>query len=146
NGPYDFSFYLYGVASGGAAEAGPYNVSGVQVNNGLFLVNLDFGLKFDGNRRWIEVGVRPAGGGAYTTLSPRQEVTASPYALYSQNAGAANLASNASTANTAHSVDNNSVTTSKLADGAVTPAKLSADGLLPNQILKFNGSQWSYDS
>jgi hypothetical protein len=39
---------------------------------------------FDGNAVWLEIGVRPGelnDSNAYTTLSPRQEVTPTPYAL-----------------------------------------------------------------
>lgn len=56
---------------------------GVGVLNGLFTVTLDFGEgAFTGEARWLEIKVRaPAGGGAFTTLSPRQELTPAPYAL-----------------------------------------------------------------
>src|SRR5207249_8464707 len=35
--------------------------------------------------RWLEVGVRTNGGGAFTTLSPRQRITAAPYAITASN-------------------------------------------------------------
>src|SRR4029453_17008791 len=50
----------------------------VSVTNGLFTVQLDFGAgAFDGTKRWLEVTV------AGTTLSPRTELTATPYARFS---------------------------------------------------------------
>jgi hypothetical protein len=45
-------------------------------------VQLDFGAVFDGTALYLEIGVRPASGGAYTTLAPRQALTATPYARY----------------------------------------------------------------
>ncbi|MFO0839540.1 MAG: hypothetical protein U1D55_13570 [Phycisphaerae bacterium] len=61
----------------------------VSVTSGLFTVLLNqsgqFGsTAFDGNARWLQIQVRfPAGVGGYTTLSPRQQLTGAPYALYS---------------------------------------------------------------
>src|SRR5205085_3757006 len=51
------------------------------VSNGLFTAALDFGsTAFWGAGRWLEIAVRPAGNGSYTTLAPRQALTATPYA------------------------------------------------------------------
>lgn len=57
------------------------------VTNGLFTTQLDFGAGvFDGSPRWLEIGVRTNGGaGAYTLLSPRQLLTATPYAIRAAN-------------------------------------------------------------
>jgi hypothetical protein len=53
------------------------------VTAGLFTVTLDFGPAFAGSKRFLEIGVRPgASTGAYAPLSPRQELTASPNALF----------------------------------------------------------------
>ena len=74
NGSFNMTFGLFDVASGGTALAtvGPNSVS---VANGLFNVVLDFGQNFDGQARWLEIEV------SGTTLSPRQPLTPSPYAL-----------------------------------------------------------------
>lgn len=67
--------------------------------NGLFTAELDFGDAFDGGRRWLEISVRDGSStGAYTTLSPRQEVAASPYsrfAVEAQRAATADTADDA---------------------------------------------------
>jgi len=55
----------------------------VAVSNGRFAVTLDFGAAaFPGGDRWLEIAVRPGTNtGAYTTLSPRQLITSTPYAV-----------------------------------------------------------------
>lgn len=59
------------------------SIGDVDVVDGYFIVQIDFGANvFDGDARWLEIAVRsPGGGGSYTTLSPRQPITAAPYAL-----------------------------------------------------------------
>ena len=90
NGYADFTFTLYNAATGGAQLHTPIVRNGTQVQRGRFTVLLDFGAgPFNGETRWIEIGVRhPSGSGAYTTLSPRQQLTATPYALFALNAAA----------------------------------------------------------
>lgn len=106
NGNFDFSFKLFDAPSGGAEAAPAQSKSGIVLTNGLFTVELDFGAAaFDGLDRWLEISYAPAGG-ALTVLSPRQKITQSPYALR------------------AATINDVSVTTSKLADGAVTDAKI----------------------
>jgi len=83
NGRYDFQFDLYDAARDGK-RVGTETVEDVVVTDGLFTAQLDFGSVFDGRMLWLEIGVRPATeSGAYTTLSPRQSLTAAPYAFYS---------------------------------------------------------------
>src|SRR5262249_50376206 len=83
-GSYDLQFTLFGAQSGGAALAGPLTVEDTPVTNGLFTVSLDFGATaFNGDARWLEIGVRPgASTGNFTTLSPRQPLLPAPYALF----------------------------------------------------------------
>ena len=50
---------------------------------------LDFGSQFPGANRWLEIGVRTNGGGAFGLLTPRQPVTPTPYAITSASAGTA---------------------------------------------------------
>jgi hypothetical protein len=79
----DFRFIVYDAAVGGSQVGGIVTQPGAPVSAGLFSVSLDFGAGvFTGDARWLEIAVRcPAGGGGYTSLSPRQALTAAPYAL-----------------------------------------------------------------
>lgn len=82
-GPHDLRFTLYDAEVGGSQQGPVLTHNAVPVTEGLFAVTLDFGAGvFTGAGRWLEIGVRPAGGGAFTPLSPRQPITAAPYALY----------------------------------------------------------------
>ncbi len=69
------------------------------VTNGLFTVLLDFGNQFPGTNRWLEIDVRTNGTGAFTTLSPRQSINPTPYAIYSTTAGTASTANAVAAAN-----------------------------------------------
>lgn len=91
NGLYDFQFKLYDSALNGNLVGSPDTVAvnDQQVTNGLFTVTLNFGASaFNGDARWLEVGVRPgASVAAYTALAPRQTIAAVPYALHALTAG-----------------------------------------------------------
>jgi hypothetical protein len=84
NGTADFEFNLFNASSGGVVVGGTNAVNNVSVADGLFTVSLNFGAPaFNGDQRWLEIAVRsPAGSGNFTTLAPRQPLTAAPYALY----------------------------------------------------------------
>ncbi|NOZ95289.1 MAG: hypothetical protein GXP47_11220 [Acidobacteria bacterium] len=85
NGTYDLRFRLYNAASGGTQVGSTVTKDDVSVSDGLFSVQLDFGNVFDGTALWLELAVRRgASTGAYTTLSPRQALTAAPYAMYAK--------------------------------------------------------------
>ena len=87
NGPVtdqcDMQFSLWDSDGNSTGQVGFTQTEVVGVRNGLFTVtDLDFGDAFTGEARWLQVAVRcPTGSGSYTTLSPRQELTAVPYAL-----------------------------------------------------------------
>ncbi len=90
SGTYDLRFRLFDAASGGVQVGSTSCVDGVIPIDGLFNVSLDFGIApFDGNARWLEIGVRSDatpgncnGGSAYTVLTTRQPLTAVPYAMF----------------------------------------------------------------
>ncbi len=89
SGPYDLQFKLYDAASVGIQVGGTITLDNITVSDGLFTVQLDFGgSAFDGDARWLAISVRPgASTSTYTPLSPRQELTPTPYAIYAQNGG-----------------------------------------------------------
>jgi hypothetical protein len=89
NGSYDLQFALFDALSGGAQVGSPLVKSAIPVADGLFTVSLDFGAGvFAGDKRWLEIGVRPGGsGGEFTTLAPRQELTPTPNATFSATTG-----------------------------------------------------------
>ena len=104
NGGYDLQFKLYDQLSGGALQGSPstVTVSGVTVTAGVFTVELDFGAAaFPGAARFLEISVRPAGSGGFTTLSPRQQLSSTPYAIRSLSAATADAAANATSATNA---------------------------------------------
>jgi hypothetical protein len=102
NGTYQFEFKLFDSAAAGAGSQIGNTLSNVTatVTNGIFSVNLDFGTNsFDGAARFLEIAVRLNDSGQnYTLLTPRQPITATPYAVKSLKANeaeTANLANDA---------------------------------------------------
>jgi len=88
DGLYDMQFKLFDAVSGGSKVGPDVNVAEVDVVDGYFTVALDFGNVFNGNNRWLEIGVRPGDQNdpnVYTTLDPRQKITPTPYALHVKN-------------------------------------------------------------
>lgn len=86
-GSAEFQPTLWTAESGGsqvAANSPATHIVGV--TNGLFVLPLDFGdSPFGvGAERWLQLEVRTAIG-AFSTLSPRQQLTATPYALTAGN-------------------------------------------------------------
>lgn len=80
NGAYDFEFYLYSVETNGS-EVASDTIDDIQVNDGVFSVELDMGNAFIGDRLWLEIHVRDGNSnGVFTELQPRQKITAAPYA------------------------------------------------------------------
>ena len=103
-GLYDFRFTLYDAEAGGT-QLGPQLCSdNISVTNGHFTAQLDFGAQFAGQQRFLEVWVRQdtgltcANSIGYTTLSPRQNLTASPNAVFALNAATAASAASSTNA------------------------------------------------
>lgn len=81
-GVFDFQFRLYNQPLDGNQVGSTLTVNGVNVNNGLFQVELDFGAVWDGNPRFLEIAVRRSNESVFVTLSPRVKITPTPYASY----------------------------------------------------------------
>jgi len=161
NVPVVMTFRLYAAASGGVALYTEIQPS-VSVANGIFNAVIGsatpLALPFD-VPYWLTVTINADG-----EMSPRQEVTASAYAIRSANAeslapaatvdgaqitgaivtGTLPTGNLTGTVGTAQIADN-AVATAKLADGAVTQPKLSASGGTAGQMLSTDGSnlQWA---
>jgi len=95
NGNYDLQFALFDSLAGGAQIGSTLTRSDTPVSAGVFNVQLDFGVNaFAGADRFLEISVRPAGVGAFTTLAPRQQISSTPYAIRTLKATTADGLSN----------------------------------------------------
>src|SRR6185436_1182492 len=94
----DVRFTLYDAETGGTQIASTIDLTYGKLLGGRFAARLDFGrAAFNGEARWLEIAVRTPSGtdahpGVFKTLTPRQLLTAAPYALYSMNGGLSRLA------------------------------------------------------
>jgi hypothetical protein len=87
SGTCDFQFSLWDEAGSGSPPTGGNRIgitqtATISVTNGLFTAQIDFGSgAFQGDARWLQIGVKCAGDASYVTLSPRQPLAPAPYAL-----------------------------------------------------------------
>jgi hypothetical protein len=99
-GSYDWRVSIYDSPSGGNQTGLTSDVPGVTSVNGLFSLTLDPGANvFTGAARWMEIAVRTNNAGGFQTLAPRQELTATPYAIHARTAGQVAYADTAGVAN-----------------------------------------------
>jgi hypothetical protein len=80
NGTTSLTFRLYDAPTGGIQIGSPITQT-VNVQNGLFTVQLDFGAVWNGEDRYLEISV------GSTTLAPRVKITPTPYAAFAASAG-----------------------------------------------------------
>jgi hypothetical protein len=121
NGTYDLGFVLHDDPNSLSYLGNSIIIPAVPVSNGLFTVlinvNGEFGLNaFNGQARWLEIDVRTNNNmltNNFIILSPRQLLTPTPHATFALNA------SNAMNASFAATVADGSISSSKLAPGAV---------------------------
>lgn len=80
--PADMQFALFRTSDSTVNMGPEIDANAVQVHNGVFTQELDFGDVFDGSDRWLEIRVRhPAGSGAFTTISPRAKIASVPHSV-----------------------------------------------------------------
>ena len=84
----DGIFRLYDAASSGTQVGSSITITSMNVTNGLFTADPDFGGVFTGTALWLDIQVRTPPDVNYTTLTPRVRLAASPFAMYSLNAPA----------------------------------------------------------
>lgn len=128
NTQYDIMFVAYdSLVDGNPVPVTPEFLN-VEVINGLFNIeNVDFGdATYEGKEIFLEVNVRKSSdGGAYSALTPRQRIGATPYSVqseFSKQADFAQAATNATNAETAN--------------------KLSAGSASNGDILQFGATGW----
>jgi hypothetical protein len=127
NGDFDLTFSLWDAGSGPTQVGGSLTNSAIAVSNGLFTTTLDFGPGvFTGADRWLEIGVRTNGAGEFARLSPRQAITATPYAITAGHLTGAVAASQLTGTISANNIGAGSITTVMLANGAVGSNQLAA--------------------
>ena len=128
DGAHDFAFRLFDAETSGGQVGTEQAVSSLDVDQGVFSVQLDFGdAPFNAAPRWLEIRVRASGGGAYTTLSPRQRIGAAPFAIETLFVapGAVDTIALQDNAVTSQKIADGNIFTDDLANFAVGTAKLS---------------------
>jgi len=114
NATCSMQFRLFDTGTGGSllGTIGPRDIN---VNGGVFTTLLDFDAdKLGEGSRWLEISVDCGTG--LIQLSPRQEITAAPYAILS------------------HSVAANTIDKDQLVDGAVDDSKLAAQAVTNSKL------------
>ncbi len=87
NGAYDLEFRLFAAETGGS-PLGDIVLArpDIQVVDGVFTVQVDFGAQFDGSARWLGISLKSSSGSTFTPLDPRQPISSTPYSIRSSTA------------------------------------------------------------
>lgn len=127
DGLYDLEFSLHDANVAGTQKGPTNTMEEVDIIDGYLTVLLDFGNVFDGQSRWLEIGVRPGeqeDPNDYTPMEPRQEVTPTPYSLYSALAGDSDLLDGLDSSQFASGAHTHS--TSDITSGTLSTSRYSA--------------------
>ncbi len=144
SGVYEIQFELYTAPTRGLRAATAITNSNVQVVDGFFTTQLNFGPGvFTGASLWIEVGVRTNRSvSSFTTLAPRQPVTATPYAIHASTAESSRTATSAATLSGALAGDvtgsQETTVVTRIRGRTVNPVAPTG-----NQLLRFDGLNWT---
>ena len=137
NDTYEMQFSLFGSVAGNDQIGSTISNSSVTVTNGVFTVQLDFSPATPfatGADRWLQIAVRKASGPAgFTTLSPRQQITSSPYSIRTLSASVADSLSSACVG----CVNDNNVSDTL----TIGPTSTVSDSALSTQVARLNGAQ-----
>jgi trimeric autotransporter adhesin len=128
NGTYDLRFEPFNQdAPGGISQASPVIVSPVTVSGGLFTVTLDFGSAVfaTGADLWLEISSRTNGSISFGILSPRQQITSTPYAIIASKV----------TGSIAASQISGTLTGAQIGNGSISNAHLSASAQIADTKL-----------
>lgn len=138
NGAYTMIFRLYDAGTNGNLVVATAITNNLNLFNGLFSVNLDFGgTAFNGAARWLDITV--TNGAVAQTLWPRVQVMPSPYALFAAVAGTvtngaignAQLSANAIAST---NIQGGAITSTQLAFGAVANSNLAVNAVATTNI------------
>lgn len=93
NGNFQMQFKLFDALSDGVQIGATLTDVPITATNGVFSTKLDFGANaLSGANRWLEIAVRHNSGESYTTLTPREQIASSPYAVRTLSASVADNA------------------------------------------------------
>ena len=86
-GWYDLRFKVYQDSLAGTQVGTTFITNGVLVTGGLLCTTVDFGAGvFNGQPRWLEIGIKTNNSASYTVLSPLQIINSTPQANYAATA------------------------------------------------------------
>lgn len=159
-GLYNFKFDTFNAETGGSVIGAAVTNTAVPVTNGLFTTIIDFGsgVFTAGVTNWLHIQVTTNGGTVFTSLTPRQELTPTPNAIYAETASAAGLTGTIPTAdlsgtyggvltfdNAGNSFTGNGsgltgLNASQLTTGTVSDARLASDVAFTDVNQIFTGS------
>ena len=138
SGNFQMQFKLFDAASGGTQIGSTLGDVAVIVTSGVFRARLDFGSPpLTGANRWLEIAVRRNSGDVYVTLSPREQIASSPYAVRTLSAAVADNLS-AACVGCVTNAQINSVAGAKVT-GAVATATTATTAATATDATQFGG-------